>query len=182
MPLSHVVADHDDGGQGSRRDHYLEWARLVYPEAQGRNEQSAVAHSAHIYATSDSIHLHVWTQVGLLELLLHCRTRLGSFEIEAARRLVMENIGVEDGPEGVGSPLETQVIELERELTDARRDAKRARTEAHVLDQRVKSGEQVLADVLNSASWRLTKPPPNRKAVRCTPARLRKVNRGGTGT
>lgn len=47
-------------------------------------------------------------------MLLHCRTRLGSFEIEAARRLGMENIVVlrkrgelvvEDGLAGVSPPL-----------------------------------------------------------------------------
>jgi hypothetical protein len=72
-----------------------------------------VAHATHLDATCDSIHCHVWTQVGLLELPLHCRTRLGSFEIEAVWRSGMENIVVlrkhgdlvvEDGLAGVSPP------------------------------------------------------------------------------
>ena len=31
-PLSHVIADHEDGGRASRSQHYLEYVRLVYPE------------------------------------------------------------------------------------------------------------------------------------------------------
>jgi hypothetical protein len=76
---------------------------------------------------------------------------------------------------------QTQITELDRELPDARRDAERARAEAHVLEQRVRTGEQVLADVFNSASWRLTKLLRTAKALRCSPARLREMNQGGVG-
>ena len=86
-PLSHVIADHKDGGQGSRRAHYLEWVRLVYPEDEGPpEEQTAIATAADLDAARYSIHFHVWTQADLLELMLHCRTLLGSFELEAVRR------------------------------------------------------------------------------------------------
>lgn len=94
-PLRHVIADHEDGGQRSRREHYLEWARLVYPEgSEAPSEQAAQDHAAELEATGYSIHFHVWTQPDLLELMLHCQERLGSFEIEAVRRVGLENIVV----------------------------------------------------------------------------------------
>ena len=63
-----------------------------------------------------------------------------------------------DSAASVALPLETRVIQLERELTEARTDADSARAKADVLDQRVKAREQALEDVLDSASWRLTMP------------------------
>ena len=167
-PLSHVIGDHEDGGQGSRRGHYLEWVRLVYPEDEGPpGEQTAIATAADLNAARYSIHFHVWTQSDLLELMLHCRILLGSFEIEAVRRSGLENIVVlrkngelvvKASAAGAAPPHETRLVELERELAEARLDADRARAEAGVLGQRVKDGEQVLNDVFNSASWRLMKP------------------------
>lgn len=182
-PLSHVIADHDDGGQGSRHEHYLEWVRLVYPDGDGPPDEDAVrTHAAALEATKYSIHFHVWTQSDLLELIVHCQKLLGSFEIEALRRFGVENIVVlrkhgesvvEESPAaavGVSSPVdrpttptssedvESRITELERELVDTRREAKRAREEARALDQRVRMADQVLADVLHSLSWRLTQP------------------------
>ncbi len=165
-PLSHVIADHEDGGHASRREHYLEWVRLVYPEDDGPTEPVG-EHAAALEAASYSIHFHVWTQADLLELTLHCQERLGSFEIEAVRRNGLENIVVlrkhgeqvvEDSPAGGIAALETRISELERQLTEASRDAESARAQARGLEQRVKSGEQTLADVLGSPSWRLTQP------------------------
>ena len=181
-PLSHLIADHEDGGHGSRREHYLEWARLVYPDDDGPpHEQTARAQAAAIVATSYSIHFHVWTQADLLELMLDCHERLGSFDIEAVRRVGLENIVIlrKDGelpiPESPAEPnLEARIAELERELADARRDAERARDQARQLDHRVTMGDQVLADVLNSLSWRLTKPL---RAAKRSVANLR-VRRG----
>jgi SAM-dependent methyltransferase len=178
-PLSHLIADHEDGGQGSRQEHYLEWARLVYPEDDGPPDEQAIRERlAALEATSYSIHFHVWTQTDLLQLMLHCQDRLGSFEIEAVRRVGLENIVVlrkhgeqviePSAAAQVAVPMpshcppvpdpEARIMELERELADARRDAERAREEARVLDQRVTMGDQVLADVFNSLSWRLTQP------------------------
>ena len=94
-PLSHVIADHEDGGRASRREHYVEYVRLVYPEGGvPPDEQAAREHAAQIEAAGYSIHFHVWTQADLLEMVLHCQARLGSFEIEAVRRLGLENIVV----------------------------------------------------------------------------------------
>lgn len=54
--------------------------------------------------------------------------------------------------------LQARIVDLERELAEARRDAESARAEAGALEQRVTTGEQVLADVMGSPSWRLTQP------------------------
>lgn len=169
-PLSHVIADHEDGGERSRRDHYLDWVRLVYPGDQGPpDEESAIAHAAHLDATSYSIHFHVWTQGDLLELMLHCRTQLGSFEIEAFRRHGMENLVVlrkhgepvvDDHPADVITPAETRIAELESELTEARK---------------------VLADVFNSASWRLTKPLRTAKHAVASKHDAGRLRQGGSG-
>ena len=54
--------------------------------------------------------------------------------------------------------LQARIADLEAELSDARQDAERARKEAGELDQRLTQGQQVLADVFNSPSWRVTQP------------------------
>ena len=69
--------------------------RLVYPEdGEPPDEHAARAHAAELEATGYSIHFHVWTQPDLLELMLHCQERLEAFEIEAVRRVGLENIVV----------------------------------------------------------------------------------------
>ncbi len=169
-PLSHLIADHEDGGQRSRSEHYLDWIRLVHPEGESPDHQTAYQLAADLEARGYSIHFHVWTQADLLALLLYCHEELGSFEIEAVRRVGMENIvvlrkhgelAVQHSPAATTTWLSdpgARIMELERELDDARRDAQGAREEARVLDQRAEMGDQVLADVFGSLSWRLTQP------------------------
>ena len=168
-PLSHVIADHEDGGQQSHSEHYLQWIRLVHPEGAPPDEQAVQGLATDLEARGYSIHFHVWTQGDLLELMLHCHERLGSFEIEAVRRVGLENIVVlrkhgelvaataHPQRPPVADP-EARITELEHELADARGDALRAHDRARVLDQRATMGDQVLADVFNSLSWRLTHP------------------------
>jgi GT2 family glycosyltransferase/SAM-dependent methyltransferase len=94
-PLAHVVHDYEHGPQSSRHDHYVEWERLVYPAgAPSPGEDDARRRPAEHEAANYSIHFHVWTQADLLELLLHCQERFGTFEIEAVRRRGLENIVV----------------------------------------------------------------------------------------
>jgi len=81
-----------------------------------------------------------------LEERLEQTDRLEELLVDAERRLAAV-------PE-----LQLRISELERELADVRADADRARAEAHALDQRLTLGEQVLADVFSSPSWRLTQP------------------------
>jgi GT2 family glycosyltransferase/SAM-dependent methyltransferase len=94
-PLAHVVHDYEHGPMSSRHDHYVEWERLVYPAgAPPPDEEEARRRAAEHEATNYSIHFHVWTQADLLELLVHCQERFGTFEIEAVRRRGLENIVV----------------------------------------------------------------------------------------
>ena len=93
-PLSHVIADHKDGGHASRREHYLEWVRAGLAGFVGPHEDGVQRRAEQLEAERYSIHFHVWTQTDLLELMLHCQERLGSFEIEAVRRAGLENIVV----------------------------------------------------------------------------------------
>ena len=94
-PLAHVVGDYENGPDGSRRDHFLEWERLVYESGMRPPDEDEVRRRAdESEATGQSIHFHVWTQADLLELILHCQWRFGTFEIEAIRRHSIENIVV----------------------------------------------------------------------------------------
>ena len=54
--------------------------------------------------------------------------------------------------------LQLRIADLERELEEARRAADAAREQARVLDERLTRSARVLSDVMNSPSWRLTKP------------------------
>lgn len=91
--LGHLVDDYENGAERSRRHHYLEWARLV-PAGEPPDEAQAAEHAARLQAESYSIHFHVWTHADLVELMLHCREQLGSFDIEAVRRRGAETIVV----------------------------------------------------------------------------------------
>lgn len=99
-PLEHMVADYDDGPEGSRRRHYEEWGLLVEP-APGGSEADQVAHIDRLEAEAYSIHMHVWTQAEFLQLIIACRERLGeAFEIEAAARQGIEFVVIlrKNGP------------------------------------------------------------------------------------
>jgi SAM-dependent methyltransferase len=68
--LEHLVVDHEHGPEGSRADHYEEWARLgidVPPD-------QVSARAGELEAEGYSIHFHTFTLTSFLELLAHCRT------------------------------------------------------------------------------------------------------------
>jgi SAM-dependent methyltransferase len=93
-PLEHMLADHEQGPERSRREHYDEWARLVVTE-DGESDEQRESRARRLEAERYSIHMHVWTQAEFLALLLAARERLGdSFEIEAAARQGIEVVVV----------------------------------------------------------------------------------------
>ena len=93
-PLEHMVEDHQQGPERSRREHYYEWTRLVIVEGGETEEQTAVR-SEELEAAEYSIHFHVWTQAEFLKLILHCRERFGeAFDIEAAAQQGIEFVVV----------------------------------------------------------------------------------------
>ena len=92
--LEHLIADYEDGPE-ARRDHYVEWERMVYDSGACPPDDAEAARRAGIREREAySIHFHVWTQSDLLEMFMHCRDRFATFELEAVRRSGMENIVV----------------------------------------------------------------------------------------
>jgi len=88
--LEHMIADHEGGPERSRSEHYEEWARFVEIRSGETNEQT-VARARQLERDAYSIHMHVWTQVEFLQLVLAARERCGrAFDIEAAARQDIE--------------------------------------------------------------------------------------------
>lgn len=82
-PLAHLVRDHFEGPQWSRRAHYEEWARFV----AGAAPEQVPAEADALEAQNYSIHFHVWTPISFLELVSHCRSDLAlPLEVDALER------------------------------------------------------------------------------------------------
>jgi hypothetical protein len=89
-PLEHMIADYEQGPERSRREHYDEWVRLVDVHP-GEPDEQAIARARQLEDAADSIHMHVWTQVEFLQLIVAARERCdNAFEIEAAARQQIE--------------------------------------------------------------------------------------------
>ena len=84
--LEHVLRDHSEGPEWSRRGHFEEWARLVNKTAV----EDVDTEIERLMSIDYSIHYHVWTPLEMLELILALR-KLTAFEIE----LFFEHDGVE---------------------------------------------------------------------------------------
>ena len=85
-PLGHLLADHEEGAELSKREHVSEFVRLVLKTADPEEVQRE---ADRLLATDFSIHYHVWTQTELMELLLELRRRV-PFEIELFLRRAYE--------------------------------------------------------------------------------------------
>jgi predicted SAM-dependent methyltransferase len=73
----HLLQDHREGPEASRRSHYEEWARLV------DKVDAPEAHATALLERGYSIHFHAWTQAELLELLqTGARELMLEFDIE----------------------------------------------------------------------------------------------------
>jgi predicted SAM-dependent methyltransferase len=89
--LDHVLEDHRAGPEGSRRQHFEEWARLV----DRVDEREVKAHAARLLEADYSIHFHVWKQSDVFDLLQVARREVGlDFEVELATRNGHENLFV----------------------------------------------------------------------------------------
>jgi SAM-dependent methyltransferase len=67
--LEHLIRDHDEGAELSRRDHYLDWSQLVDAVPPDQVER----HADDAQARRFSIHFHVFTPESFLRLVLYCR-------------------------------------------------------------------------------------------------------------
>jgi predicted SAM-dependent methyltransferase len=91
-PLEHVVADHEQGPERSRREHYEDWARLVLVD-EGTTDWAKRA--TELEEVAYSIHMHVWTQAEFLRLVLAIREMNDdAFDIEASAHRGIEFIVV----------------------------------------------------------------------------------------
>ena len=96
-PLSHMIRDHEEGPEGSREQHFDEWARYVYedPDEPIRSEEAVRRLATELDQQDYSIHTHVFTQREILELILHCREHYEeAFDVEVAWRRSLELIVV----------------------------------------------------------------------------------------
>lgn len=93
-PLEHMLADHEEGPERSRREHYDEWVGLVVT-VENESDEEREARARRLEAERYSIHTHVWTQAEFLGLILAARELLDEeFEIEAAARQGIEVVVV----------------------------------------------------------------------------------------
>ncbi|MBO0767721.1 MAG: class I SAM-dependent methyltransferase [Solirubrobacterales bacterium] len=93
-PLEHVIADHQQGPERSRAQHYWEWVRWVDPSGADPSDMQDLKRTAErLDANNHSIHFHVWTQAELLELVLYLRAEHKfEFDLVAFRPNEIENI------------------------------------------------------------------------------------------
>jgi predicted SAM-dependent methyltransferase len=69
-PYQHILDDHEQGPERSKRAHFEEWTRLV---AGIEDEEKAAAHTAKLLDEDYSIHYHVWDQPALTVLFFKLR-------------------------------------------------------------------------------------------------------------
>jgi SAM-dependent methyltransferase len=81
-PTEHVLRDHREGPESSRRAHYEEWARLV------DKVDEPEAHATALLERGYSIHFHAWTQAELLDLL---RTAADELDLDFDIELMLKN-------------------------------------------------------------------------------------------
>jgi SAM-dependent methyltransferase len=90
-PLEHLIRDHDEGAEWSRRAHLEEWARLVERVPEPRLAERVRALEQEDY----SIHYHVWDPSSFRALLDYARDQAGMpFSLERVRRNGHEFIAI----------------------------------------------------------------------------------------
>lgn len=96
--LEHMVQDHREGPSRSRMDHYRQWVEFVDTggrPADGYGPEQVEAEAGRLEAENYSIHMHVWTQVEFLQMVIKAREIHGeAFDIEAAAHRGIEFIVV----------------------------------------------------------------------------------------
>lgn len=84
-PLSHLIADHEEGPEKGNRETYWEWHQLV---SGAEDPKAATARSL---AKKENIHFHAWTQAEFFELFGYLRKELAiPVEIECGVRSLAE--------------------------------------------------------------------------------------------
>lgn len=87
--FAHLLQDHREGPEGSKRAHFEEWATL----AEDENIRHRTAQE--LIDSDYSIHFHVWTQAEFLELLSRLMAELNfPFDVEATVKNGIELIAI----------------------------------------------------------------------------------------
>lgn len=90
-PLAHLVADHRDGPEPSRRWHYEEWIACV----DGLGVDEAAAKLAVMLREHSNIHFHVWEVNDMIEWVHHAIRPLGvPLDVELIARIGSEVVFV----------------------------------------------------------------------------------------
>lgn len=77
--IEHLIADHENGPEGSRAEHYREWARDVLKVGESAVESTA----EQLQRDGYSIHYHVFTEFEVLEMFCAIKRRYGlEFAVE----------------------------------------------------------------------------------------------------
>ncbi len=152
--LEHMIRDHEEGAEVSRRAHYDEWANLVVANEEYHEDPAWPARAEEVARELEdedfSIHTHSWTEASFMRLLLYCQERFDdSFEIEALARRGIEIVVVlrKSG----ASPQPTTSPELAAEV-------QRLRSQVRRLESDLDSTARELRRVKSSSSWRVTEP------------------------
>lgn len=91
--LEHLLRDHREGAQWSRRRHYEDWVRIGLKVSD--DEAWALNRIEHYLKLDYSIHFHVWDAPALLNMLVALREDLGfAFEVEVFVKLADEYAAV----------------------------------------------------------------------------------------
>ena len=86
-PVEHLIRDHVEGPEWSRRQHFEEWVRLVNKVSDENEAQEQIAK---LTAKDYSIHFHAWSPFEMLEFIVALR-KMRPFEID----LCLHHDGVE---------------------------------------------------------------------------------------
>jgi SAM-dependent methyltransferase len=86
--LDHVVADHEDGPDGSRDEHYRDWARLVDLPLGNIADDQVEQHATTLQERHYSIHFHCWTAD---EFAAQLRAIIDRFDLSATIAEQREN-------------------------------------------------------------------------------------------
>lgn len=149
--VEHIVRDHTDGPQWSRREHYDEYGAAVLGDEREREApdfaERAEKFSRQLEDSQVSIHAHTFTAASFLALLLEIRERSeGAFEVEAFARHEAEAVAILR--KGGADPAPAAPAPSAPELA----------TEADRLRAQVAQLEHELGQLKASSSWRVTEP------------------------
>lgn len=71
--VDHLLREHDDGPDSTRREHYLDWATNVMKANPGDEETTA----DHLMSEEYSIHFHCWDPDSFLDFFVATRQKVG---------------------------------------------------------------------------------------------------------